>query len=83
MEFLMGTFCAYCGFAQRDRLGCCGEARWVTGREFYEYHGCLAEDDDNDEGYERIDAAPDYRTAEQYFADQAHEKKRKHLNGEY
>jgi hypothetical protein len=31
---------------------------------------------------DRIDAAPDYRTAEQYYADLAHEQKRKHLAGE-
>ena len=78
----MEMYCTYCGMAQGDRLSCCSENHWMTGREFYEYHGELAEDDDNDEGYERRDAAPDYRTAEQYFADQAHEKKRKHLNGE-
>jgi hypothetical protein len=80
MELLMEMYCTYCGMAQGDRIQCCSENHWQTAQEFKEYHGEWPEGDEDHQ--ERRDAAPDYRTAEQYYADLAHEQKRKHLAGE-
>jgi hypothetical protein len=44
----MSEYCAYCGHARGDKIGCCGENHFMTGKEFFEYHGELAEDDDNE-----------------------------------
>jgi hypothetical protein len=76
MEFLMENYCTYCGMAQGERISCCGENHWMTRDEYCDYHN---EDPETGEPPERRDAAPDYRTAEQYYADQAHARKRKLL----
>jgi hypothetical protein len=66
--------------AQGDRISCCAENHWLSAEEYKEYHGEWPEGDEDHQ--DRRDAAPDYRTAEQYYADLAHEQKRKHLAGE-
>ena len=75
-------FCFACGHARGDKIGCCGEAdHWMSAREFKEYHGDWPEDADEDDMADPH-AGPDYRLPEQYYADQAHEKRRKHMLGE-
>ena len=53
-------------------MTCCGEYNWLTRAEFCDYNGI---DPETGEPPERRD----YRTAEQYYADQAHARKRKLL----
>jgi hypothetical protein len=57
-------------------------ARYNYGRFVCDPWEKQAEEDNDEDHQERRDAAPDYRTAEQYYADLAHEQKRKHLAGE-
>ena len=69
-------YCTFCGERQGCRLTCCGEQDWLTRNEYCDYHGI---DPETGEPPERRDAAPDYRTAAEYYADQAHARKRKYM----
>ena len=72
-------YCTYCGSAQGDRLSCCSENHWLTLDEYREYHN---EDPCDYEDANPTHAGPDYRTYEQWVADEAWNIRRKRLNGE-
>ena len=73
----MTRYCTYCG--RPATMFCCGDRDLLTRDEYCNYHGI---DPVTGEPPERRDTAPDYRTAEQFYADQAHERKRRMLRGE-
>ena len=73
----MEQFCTYCGSPRGDRLSCCGECHWLTRAEYIEYHG----EEPLDEVLPHPADTPDYRTASEYFFDQAQQKRRDRMNG--
>ena len=40
----MELYCTYCGRPKGDRISCCQENHWMTGKEYYEYHGEYPDD---------------------------------------
>ena len=74
----MELYCTYCGSPKGERLQCCGECHWLTRAEYIEYH-C---EDPLDEVMPHQADAPDYRTAEEYFADKARAERWQRLYGD-
>jgi hypothetical protein len=69
-------YCTYCGSAQGDRISCFQEDQWMTLTEYQDYHN------EDPSGWDGAHGALDYRLPEQYYADQAHEKRRPRMLGE-
>ena len=74
----MEHYCVYCGSPQFDRPQCCGETHWLT----YEAYVMATGEPPRDTVLRHPADTPDYRTAEEYFADKARAERWNRLYGD-